>query len=504
MRLQCYEGLTANEALYDWNHQRQLLAIRVAESRHEPLSEDDLFSEEFLIERPILRCVRYDGPRPPVLLIDEVDRADDEFEALLLEALGEGSVTVPELGTFTAKQPPIVVLTSNRSRDLHDALRRRCLYHWLDFPEPERVVAILRRTAPVREPGPHRVGRPVRRPRPLARHGQAARASPRRSTGSRRCPRSGPPSWSGRSWSPPWVPSPRPRTTGTWSSSRSTPTRSAERRSSHAIAAADSRSAAGRGRPRGARGRAGSAAPQPRGAGDPDRDGGVRGRPGGGAPGPGAAALLAGQADPGQPSARPRGLRPRLPRRVQRRGARGRPAGPPQRPRAPRRAGGGAPAGRRGPGRGGRAPRTCPGTRCRGWPRPSTRPRSTRCPSCCRAPWRGSRTPRSRSSTSEELALLGRWLESVRAPLADPAQPPAAGPADGTPGRAARDDRRLAPHRLGADGAQALPPRAAPAHGHAGLRRQPVHAELLHRLPPPDAGLRRSRAARRRSRSRRR
>ena len=148
VRLQCYEGLTANEALYDWNHQRQLLAIRVAESRHEPLSEDDLFSEEFLIERPILRCVRYDGPRPPVLLIDEVDRADDEFEALLLEALGEGSVTVPELGTFTAKQPPIVVLTSNRSRDLHDALRRRCLYHWLDFPEPERVVAILRRTAP--------------------------------------------------------------------------------------------------------------------------------------------------------------------------------------------------------------------------------------------------------------------------------------------------------------------------------------------------------------------
>jgi len=148
VRLQCYEGLTANEALYDWNHQRQLLAIRLAESQHQPLTEADLFSEEFLVERPILRCVRYDGPRPPVLLIDEVDRADDEFEALLLEALGEGSVTVPEIGTFTAKQPPIVVLTSNRSRELHDALRRRCLYHWLDFPEPERVVAILRRTAP--------------------------------------------------------------------------------------------------------------------------------------------------------------------------------------------------------------------------------------------------------------------------------------------------------------------------------------------------------------------
>jgi MoxR-like ATPase len=148
VRLQCYEGLTANEALYDWNHQRQLLAIRLAESQHTSLTEADLFSEDFLVERPILRCVRYDGPRPPVLLIDEVDRADDEFEALLLEALGEGSVTVPEIGTFTARQPPIVVLTSNRSRELHDALRRRCLYHWLDFPEPERVVAILRRTAP--------------------------------------------------------------------------------------------------------------------------------------------------------------------------------------------------------------------------------------------------------------------------------------------------------------------------------------------------------------------
>jgi MoxR-like ATPase len=148
VRLQCYEGLTASEALYDWNHQRQLLAIRIAESQHERIGEADLFSEEFLVERPILRCIRYDGPRAPVLLIDEVDRADDEFEALLLEALGEGSVTVPELGTFTAVRPPIVVLTSNRSRDLHDALRRRCLYHWLEYPDLARVVAILRRSAP--------------------------------------------------------------------------------------------------------------------------------------------------------------------------------------------------------------------------------------------------------------------------------------------------------------------------------------------------------------------
>ena len=148
IRLQCYEGLSAGEALYDWNYQRQLLAIRLAEASHEKLSEAELFTEEFLVERPILACVRHSGPRPPVLLIDEIDRADDEFEALLLEFLGEASVTVPELGTFTAEQPPVVVLTSNRSRDLHDALRRRCLYHWLEFPEPGRAVAILRRTVP--------------------------------------------------------------------------------------------------------------------------------------------------------------------------------------------------------------------------------------------------------------------------------------------------------------------------------------------------------------------
>ncbi len=153
VRLQCYEGLSAAEALYDWNYQRQLLAIRLAESRGEKLTEADLFSEDYLIERPVLRCVRYDGPTPPVLLVDEIDRADDEFEALLLEVLGEGSVTVPELGTFTAVHPPIVVLTSNRSRDLHDALRRRCLYHWLEYPEPERVCAILRRTVPAANEG---------------------------------------------------------------------------------------------------------------------------------------------------------------------------------------------------------------------------------------------------------------------------------------------------------------------------------------------------------------
>ncbi|MGZ5388746.1 MAG: AAA family ATPase [Aeromicrobium sp.] len=148
VRLQCYEGLTAGEALYEWNYQRQLLAIRLAESHHESLSDSDLFTEEFLQARPLLQCVQYEGPVPPVLLIDEIDRADDEFEALLLEFLGESSVTIPELGTIVAAQPPIVVLTSNRSRDLHDALRRRCLYHWIDFPSPSRVVDILRRTVP--------------------------------------------------------------------------------------------------------------------------------------------------------------------------------------------------------------------------------------------------------------------------------------------------------------------------------------------------------------------
>jgi MoxR-like ATPase len=148
VRLQCYEGLTANEALYDWNYQRQLLSIRLAEARGSSMTEDDLYTETYLVDRPILQCVRYRGPTPPVLLIDEIDRADDEFEALLLEFLGESAVTVPELGTFVAERPPIAVLTSNRSRDLHDALRRRCLYHWIDYPEPSRAAAIVRRTVP--------------------------------------------------------------------------------------------------------------------------------------------------------------------------------------------------------------------------------------------------------------------------------------------------------------------------------------------------------------------
>jgi MoxR-like ATPase len=148
VRLQCYEGLSASEALYDWNYQRQLLSIRLAEARGTGIDESDLYTEAYLVDRPILQCVRYRGPTPPVLLIDEIDRADDEFEALLLEFLGEAAVTIPELGTFVAERPPIAVLTSNRSRDLHDALRRRCLYHWIDYPEPLRAAAIVRRTVP--------------------------------------------------------------------------------------------------------------------------------------------------------------------------------------------------------------------------------------------------------------------------------------------------------------------------------------------------------------------
>ncbi len=146
IRLQCYEGLTAAEALYDWNYQRQLLGIRLAEARGTGIDEADLYTEAYLVDRPILQCVRYRGATPPVLLIDEIDRADDEFEALLLEFLGEAAVTIPELGTFVAERPPITVLTSNRSRDLHDALRRRCLYHWIDYPEPSRAADIVRRT----------------------------------------------------------------------------------------------------------------------------------------------------------------------------------------------------------------------------------------------------------------------------------------------------------------------------------------------------------------------
>jgi MoxR-like ATPase len=148
VRLQCYEGIDASEALYEWNYPRQLLSIRLAESSGTPLSEGDLFGPEYLTARPLLRALQHPGPRPAVLLIDEIDRADDDFEAFLLELLAEATVTIPEIGTIRATHPPAIVLTSNRTRDLHDAVKRRCLYQWIDYPSPEREVEIIRRRVP--------------------------------------------------------------------------------------------------------------------------------------------------------------------------------------------------------------------------------------------------------------------------------------------------------------------------------------------------------------------
>ena len=145
IRLQCYEGIDAAEALYEWNYPRQLLSIRLAEAREEALGEEELFGSDYLIRRPLLRALEHVGPRPAVLLIDEIDRADDDFEAFLLELLAGAGVTIPELGTIRATHPPIIVLTSNRTRDLHDAVKRRCLYRWIDYPTPEREVEIVRR-----------------------------------------------------------------------------------------------------------------------------------------------------------------------------------------------------------------------------------------------------------------------------------------------------------------------------------------------------------------------
>jgi MoxR-like ATPase len=145
VRLQCYEGIDAAEALYEWNYPRQLLSIRLADSRGSELSEEDLFGPDYLIRRPLLRALEHPGPRPAVLLIDEIDRADDDFEAFLLELLADASVTIPEIGTIVATHPPIIVLTSNRTRDLHDAVKRRCLYQWIDYPSAERAVEIVRR-----------------------------------------------------------------------------------------------------------------------------------------------------------------------------------------------------------------------------------------------------------------------------------------------------------------------------------------------------------------------
>ena len=143
IRLQCHEGLDLHHAVYDWDYARQLLALRAAEGG---VDEGELFSRRFLLRRPLLDALEHDGP--VVLLIDEVDRADDEFEAFLLEFLADFAVTIPELGTVTAEHRPVVVLTSNRTRELHDALKRRCLYHWIDYPTPERERQIVHARVP--------------------------------------------------------------------------------------------------------------------------------------------------------------------------------------------------------------------------------------------------------------------------------------------------------------------------------------------------------------------
>ena len=149
IRLQCFEGIDASEALYEWNYPRQLLSIRNAEAQGTGMDEASLFGRDYLIERPLLQAIEHPGPRPAVLLIDEVDRADEEFEAFLFEMLAENTVTVPEIGTIEATLAPIVVLTSNRTRDLHDALKRRCLYHWIDYPDLDQATAIVRARVPM-------------------------------------------------------------------------------------------------------------------------------------------------------------------------------------------------------------------------------------------------------------------------------------------------------------------------------------------------------------------
>ena len=151
IRLQCYEGLDASSAVYEWNFAAQMVAIRTAEaveSTDRKALTEELFSDEFLIRRPLLEAMQPQPGGPPILLIDELDRTDEPFEAFLLEALSDFQVTIPELGTIKAAEPPIVILTSNRTREVHDALKRRCLYHWVDYPDFDREMEILRSRAP--------------------------------------------------------------------------------------------------------------------------------------------------------------------------------------------------------------------------------------------------------------------------------------------------------------------------------------------------------------------
>ena len=151
VRLQCYEGLDIANAVYEWNYPRQMIEIRLAEAAGQASKdrlEADIFTDRFLIKRPLLQALESTDGDPPVLLIDELDRADEPFEAYLLEVLAEYQVTIPELGTIRAEQPPLVVITSNRTREIHDAVKRRCFYHWVDYPDKERELEIVRRKAP--------------------------------------------------------------------------------------------------------------------------------------------------------------------------------------------------------------------------------------------------------------------------------------------------------------------------------------------------------------------
>ncbi len=148
IRLQCYEGLDVHHAVYEWNYTRQMLHIRLLEARGERAADAELFGPEFLLRRPLLQAIENSRERPPVLLVDEVDRSDEEFEAFLLEVLSDFQITIPEIGTIKAERPPVVVLTSNRTREVHDALKRRCLYYWIDYPTFEKELEIVTAKVP--------------------------------------------------------------------------------------------------------------------------------------------------------------------------------------------------------------------------------------------------------------------------------------------------------------------------------------------------------------------
>jgi len=151
IRLQCYEGLDVHNAIYEWNYSRQILEIRMMEAEGQKDKEKiskEIFGSEFLIKRPLYQAIDHDGDNPPVLLIDELDRADEEFEAFLLEILSDFQISIPEIGTIKTDKPPVVVITSNRTREIHDALKRRCLYHWIEYPSAEQELEIVKRKIP--------------------------------------------------------------------------------------------------------------------------------------------------------------------------------------------------------------------------------------------------------------------------------------------------------------------------------------------------------------------